>query len=128
MKKRRRRLAGFFMAVGFMSILLPAPLGGTAAANEVPEAAPAISGYTQYTSETLDETKQYLIVSKDSKGNLYALCGNPDGLESKPGELTSKGTAAAQLSVNGTTLTANHVKDNSSLTELGQRSLANYSP
>lgn len=118
MKKRRRRLAGFFMAVGFMAILLPAPLGGTAAANEVPEAAPAISGYTQYTSETLDETKQYLIVSKDSKGNLYALCGNPDGLESKPGELTSKGTAAAQLSVNGTTLTANHVKDNSSLTEL----------
>lgn len=62
------------------------------------EAAPIITGYTQYTAETLDESKYYLIVSQDSKGNLYALYANPQGLEGGPGKLTQKGNVAARLS------------------------------
>ena len=68
--------------------------------------APEIPGYTQYTSETLDPSKYYLIVTEDSDGNLYALCANATGAGASPGSLNLSGSSTAQLDIQEESITA----------------------
>ncbi len=68
--------------------------------------APEIPGYTQYTSETLDPSKYYLIVTEDSDGNLYALYANATGAGASPGSLNLSGSSTAQLDIQEESITA----------------------
>lgn len=76
-------------------------------------AAPAdIPGYTRVTSADLENGKYYLIVSQDSKGNLYALYPHQSGTSLSSGDgISHAGTLVADLTVNGSDVTAAWDKD-----------------
>ncbi len=54
-------------------------------ANTLSANSPVIPGYTQVKSADLDETKSYIIVSRDSDGNLFAFYPNADKKNTDPG-------------------------------------------
>ena len=59
--------------------------------------APAIPGYTQYTASTLDTARDYLVVTRDSDGNVYALYASENGAEVSPGALTGANGACTAV-------------------------------
>ena len=80
-------------------------------------AAPVIPGYTQYTANELDESRSYLAITRDSDSNIYALYLNANGAGVNPGALNAQtnGYCGAKLTVNGETVTASYLKDDSAL-------------
>ncbi len=87
-----------------------------------PVTAPVVPGYTQLTDMAdVDQTKGYLIVSRDAEGNLYALYPSALGETLGAGALPSSPTAedngarAAALTVNGQNVTAKWLKNDAAL-------------
>ena len=79
----------------------------------------AIPGYTRLTEMPaggLDTSKYYLVVTKDSEDNLYALYINQVGTSVSPGTLNgANGACTATLAVNGDTVTAAYLNGGASV-------------
>ncbi|WP_297232664.1 exo-alpha-sialidase [uncultured Flavonifractor sp.] len=79
----------------------------------------AIPGYTQLTempADGLDTSKYYLVVTKDSEDNLYALYINQAGTNVGPGSLSgANGACTATLTVSGDTVTAAYLNGGASV-------------
>ena len=61
---------------------------------------PAIPGYTQVQGAVPDTTREVLIVSVDSSGNIYALYPSANGLNMTPGSGTAQAATTVKLNVN----------------------------
>ena len=112
MRARLKRAAALLLCGCMLSALLPGAQAEAGASDD----APAIPGYTQYTASTLDTARDYLVVTRDSDGNVYALYASENGAGVSPGALTgANGACTAVLNLDGAEPSAVYLKDNSKL-------------
>ena len=112
MRARLKRAAALLLCGCMLSALLPGAQAEAGASDD----APAIPGYTQYTASTLDTARDYLVVTQDSDGNVYALYASENGAGVSPGALTgANGACTALLDLGGAEPSAVYLKDNSEL-------------
>ena len=112
MRARLKKAAALLLCGCMLSALLPGAQAEAGASDD----APAIPGYTQYTASTLDTARDYLVVTRDSDGNVYALYASENGAGVSPGALTgANGACTAVLNLDGAEPSAVYLKDNSKL-------------
>lgn len=80
--------------------------------------APTVPGFSLYTQDTINTNRQYLIVAqKKDASTAYALYLSQKGKNISPGSLNTQnnGAVTAQLNIQGETLSAVYLNDNSPL-------------
>lgn len=104
------------MVLTVCMLLTMAPAAFADEETEAPQEAPVIEGYSRVTVAKLEADRNYLMVTEDSKGNVYALYSSDAGAKVGPGSLGGdNGACTAILDLEGEAPTAKYLKDDSEL-------------